>query len=160
MQDGEVRKRYIGLTTTRREHLVVTTKPIPMPSPEAQRYWEGAQVGELWIQRCLTTGKPFFPPRIYSPFTIGGEVEWFQASGNATLYSYVINHRPAPGFEEDAPYAIAVVELEEGPRMMTNIVDIANTPENLLLGMDLRVRFEPRGSQSVPVFGPAETAAS
>jgi hypothetical protein len=85
------------------------------------------------------------------------------ASGRAKLHTYLINHRPAPGFEDDAPYAIAVVELEEGPRMMTNIVGVSNTPENLELDMPLEVRFEPRGDrrdqerggQMVPVFTPA-----
>jgi uncharacterized OB-fold protein len=80
-------------------------------------------------------------------------VEWFTASGRATLYSYVINHRPAPGFEDDAPYAIAVVELDEGPRMMTSIVGLPATPEALQLDMPLQVRFEPRGDVSLPVFG-------
>jgi uncharacterized OB-fold protein len=75
------------------------------------------------------------------------------------MYSYVINHRPVPGFEDDVPYAIAVVELEEGPRLMTNIVGIANTPENLVLDMPLRVRFEARGEQQVPVFAPVEEPA-
>ena len=56
---------------------------------------------------------------------------WVTASGRATLYSYVISHRPAPGFADDAPYAIAVVELEEGPRMMTNLVHVEATPENV-----------------------------
>ena len=81
-------------------------------------------------------------------------VEWFTASGRATLYSYVINHRPARGFEAEAPYAIAVVELAEGPRMMTNIIGIPNTPEDLVLDMELQVEFEQRGDISVPVFGP------
>jgi len=54
----------------------------------------------------------------------------------------MINHRPAPGFEEESPYAIAIVQLEEGPRMMSNIVGIENTPENLILDMPLRVVFE------------------
>ena len=63
----------------------------------------------------------------------------------------MINHRPAPGFEDDAPYAIAVVELEEGPRMMTNIVGIANTPENLVLDMELVVQFAARGEQMAEV---------
>jgi uncharacterized OB-fold protein len=67
----------------------------------------------------------------------------------------VINHRPAPGFEADAPYAIAVVELAEGPRMMSNIVGLPNTPEDLVLDMALEVTFEPRGDISLPVFTPA-----
>jgi hypothetical protein len=65
-----------------------------------------------------------------------------RASGRATLDTYVINQRPAPGFEDRVPYAIAVVKLEEGPRLMTNIVAIENTPENLVLDMPLEVSFE------------------
>jgi uncharacterized OB-fold protein len=133
----------------------VADKPAPKPTPESKPYWDHANEGELWIQKCVTTGKHFFPPRNYSPFTIGGETEWVKVSGKATLYSYIINHRPAPGFQDDAPYAIAVVELEEGPRLMTNIVGIENTPENLVLDMPLEVRFEARGDQQVPVFAPA-----
>jgi uncharacterized OB-fold protein len=63
------------------------------------------------------------------------------------------------GFAEQVPYAIAVVELEEGPRMMTNIVGIENTPENLVLDMELEVEFETRGDQAVPVFHPARTSS-
>jgi hypothetical protein len=66
----------------------------------------------------------------------------------------VISHRAAPWFEDEVPYAIAVVELAEGPRMMSNVVGIANTPEDLVLDMQLEVDFEPRGDVSVPVFRP------
>ena len=83
-------------------------------------------------------------------------MEWFAASGDATLYSYVINHRPAPGFEADGPYAIAVVQLAEGPRLMTNIVGVPPTPEALVLDMPLRVTFEQRGPISLPVFAPVQ----
>ncbi len=63
------------------------------------------------------------------------------------------------GFADQIPYAIAVVELEEGPRMMTNIVGIENTPENLVLDMDLEVEFESRGDQAIPVFHAARSAS-
>jgi len=78
-------------------------------------------------------------------------------SGHATLYSYVINHRPLPGFEP--PYAIAVVTLAEGPRMMTNIVGCPQTPESLELDMPLEVTFQKLDDDiSLPVFKPAEAA--
>jgi uncharacterized OB-fold protein len=137
----------------------VADKPAPKPTPESKPFWDGANSGQLRIQKCVTTGKHFFPPRRYSPFTVGGETEWVDASGRATLYSYVINQRPAPGWENDGPYAIAVVELEEGPRMMANIVGVENTPENLVLDMPLQVQFEARGEQQVPVFAPAAGSA-
>jgi hypothetical protein len=67
----------------------------------------------------------------------------------------VINYVPAPGFESNTPYAIAVVQLAEGPRLMSNIVGIENTPEALELDMELRVDFEQRDAMFVPVFRPA-----
>ena len=133
------------------------SKALPSPTPETQPYWDGAKVGELRIQRCLDEGgKPFFYPRPICPFCGSTNIEWFTASGDATLYSYVINHRAAPGFEDEGPYAIAVVELAEGPRMMTNLVGVPNTPEALVLDMPLQVTFQDRGEIAVPVFTPAE----
>jgi uncharacterized OB-fold protein len=77
-----------------------------------------------------------------------------RASGKATLYSYVIHHRAVPGFTP--PYSIAVVELEEGPRMMTNIVGIEQTPQALQLDMPLEVVFERMSEEiSLPLFRPA-----
>jgi uncharacterized protein len=131
-------------------------KPVPVPTPETQPFWDGCAAGELRIQRCLDCGKPYFYPRPVCPSCGSVNVEWFTASGDATLYSYVINHRPAPGFEDDAPYAIAVVQLAEGPRMMTNIVGVPNTPEDLVLDMPLRVTFEARGDVQLPLFRPAQ----
>ena len=79
----------------------------------------------------------------------------FKASGRATLYSYVIHHRKVPGFTP--PYAIAVVQLAEGPRMMTNIIDSPQTPEALVLDMKLEVVFERLDDNlSLPVFRPAK----
>jgi uncharacterized OB-fold protein len=81
-----------------------------------------------------------------------------RASGRATLYSYVIHHRPVPGFVP--PYSIAVVQLEEGPRMMTNIVGVAQTPEALQLDMPLEVVFERLTDEiSLPLFRPAKGAS-
>ncbi|HEX5290962.1 MAG TPA: Zn-ribbon domain-containing OB-fold protein [Streptosporangiaceae bacterium] len=133
-------------------------KPAPVPTPETQPYWDGCAAGELRLQRCADCSEAFFYPRPVCPACGSARVEWFTASGRATLYSYVINHRPAPGFENDGPYAIAVVQLEEGPRMMTNITGIPSTPEDLVLDMPLQVSFEQRGDISLPVFGPAAGA--
>jgi uncharacterized OB-fold protein len=81
----------------------------------------------------------------------------FAASGRGRLYSYVINQRPHPAF--DGPYAIAVVELEEGPRMMTNIVGCEQTPEALVLDMPLAVSFEVASDDiTLPLFRPADAS--
>ncbi len=129
-----------------------------MPTPETRPFWDGCAVGELALQRCLDCAKAYFYPRPVCPECGSTRVEWFTASGEATLYSYVINHKPAPGFEDDGPYAIAVVQLAEGPRMMTNLVGVPNTPEALVLDMPLRVTFAQRGQVSLPLFTPVGEA--
>ena len=131
------------------------SKPVPQPSPETQPFWDGCAAGELRLQRCQKCQAFYFPPRPFCPSCHSADVEWRKVSGRGTLHTYLINHRPARGFEEDAPYAIAVVQLEEGPRMMSNIVGVENTPENLTLDMALQVTFEPRGDVMLPVFEPA-----
>jgi uncharacterized protein len=113
---------------------------IPKPTPETQHYWDGAQQGELRLQKCDSCHSTYFPPRPFCPECGAREVSVVTASGRATLHSYVINHLPSPGFEP--PFAIAVVELEEGPRLMSNIVDCEQTPEALQLDMPLEVTFE------------------
>jgi len=107
------------------------------------------------VNACPQCHQPRRPHRV-CPHCGSFNVEWFTASGDATLYSYVINHRPAPGFEDEAPYAIAVVQLAEGPRMMTSIRGVPATPEALVLDMPLRVAFEERGDVWLPVFTPEE----
>lgn len=128
-------------------------RPRPRPTPETRHYWEGTRSGELRIQRCRDCENIYFPPRPFCPACHSGEIEVVPASGRATLHSYVISHRPAPGFTP--PYAIAVVELEEGPRLMTNIVGCPQTPEALVLDMPLEVTFEKLDDEiTLPLFRP------
>jgi len=115
------------------------SRPLPVPTPETQPYWDGTKAGELRLQRCNACAHVYFPPRPFCPKCASREVSWFRASGRGALYSYVIHHRPVPGFTP--PYSIAVVELEEGPRLMTNIVECPQTPEALRLDMPVEVVF-------------------
>jgi uncharacterized OB-fold protein len=128
----------------------------PIPTPETQHFWDGTKAGELRLQRCDACDHVYFPPRPFCPSCASRKVSVFPASGKATLYSYVINHRPAaPGFTP--PYAIAVVTLEEGPRMMANILDCPQTPEALVLDMPLKVKFEKLDDAiTLPQFVPAK----
>ncbi len=131
-------------------------RPLPKPTPETQHFWEGAKAGELKLQSCNECAKTYFPPRPFCPGCGSRDVKVVDASGKAKLHSYVIHARPAPGF--DPPYAIAVVELAEGPRMMTNIVGCPQTPEALQLDMDLEVTFVKQTDDiSLPMFKPAGT---
>src|SRR6201992_1191499 len=135
------------------------TRARPKPTPETQHFWDGPQAGELRLQRFDACANVYFPPRPFCPACASRKVSVFKASGKGKLYSYVIHHRPVPGFTP--PYAIAVVELDEGPRMMSNIVDCPQTPEALELDMKLEVAFEKLDDTiTLPLFRPAKGEAS
>lgn len=131
-------------------------KPLPRPTPETQPYWDGCKRHELLLPRCLDCGRFHFYPRALCPHCWSRNLEWVKATGRGKLYSYVINHRPAPGFEQDAPYVIAVVELDEGVRLMSNIVGVEPDPAKLPLDMPLEAVFEDVSPEvSLPKFRPA-----
>jgi hypothetical protein len=128
---------------------------LPQPTPETQHFWDGCKEGELRLQRCVECSKSYFPPRPFCPVCGSRKVESYKASGKAVLWSYVINHRPRPDIGKD-PHSIAVVQLEEGPRMMTNIVGCPQTPEALKLDMPVEVTFETFGEIALPFFQPSK----
>jgi uncharacterized OB-fold protein len=129
-------------------------KLVPEATPETQAYWDACREGVLKLQWCGSCTGAYFPPSPYCPRCLSDDVEWRAASGRGRLHTYVIAQRPAPGYEDEVPYAIAIVELDEGPRMMSNIVGIPSTPEHLVLDMALQVEFEARGDMRLPVFRP------
>src|SRR3954471_8253816 len=95
-------------------------KMLPQPTPETAPFWEGCKAHELRLQFCTDCSKFFFYPRALCPTCWGTNLEWRRVSGKGTLTTYVLSARPAPGFENELPYAIAVVTLDEGPHLMTN----------------------------------------
>lgn len=136
-------------------------KFLPDPTPETAPYWEGAKAHELRIQFCTECQKHFFYPRIFCPTCLSDAVEWRTVSGKGTLLTYVLAARPAPGFENELPYAIAIVKLAEGPHLMTNIVNTELTPANLPAGMAVEVVFEDINDKiTLPKFQPAGAGRS
>jgi uncharacterized protein len=129
-------------------------RPLPQPTPETQHYWDGTKAGEIRLQKCDGCKHTYFPPRPFCPKCASRSVTVFKASGKGKLFSYVIPAKPAPGL--DAPYSIAVVELAEGPRLMTNIVGCPQTPEALQLDMPVEVTFEKQTDAiTLALFKPA-----
>lgn len=131
--------------------MVTMALPRLMPAPEIDPvnapFFAAAREGRLLIGRCRDTGRAFFYPRGVSPFTLSNNVELIEASGRGVIYSVTVM-RGKP------PYALAYVELEEGPRMMTNIVEC--DLDALCIGQPVTLRFVPSESgQPVPVFIPA-----
>jgi uncharacterized OB-fold protein len=130
-------------------------KAVPVPIPATLPFWEGTRAGELRLQRCDSCGSHILYPRPRCPECGADALSWVRATGHARLYSYVISHLAAPGWVGEVPYVIAVVELEEGPRMMSNLLGVPPDPHSLPLDMPLEVVFEARGEIMLPLFKPA-----
>jgi uncharacterized OB-fold protein len=117
------------------------TKPLPEPTAVTRPFWEAAREHRLLIQRSKKSGRHVFYPRAVSPFGPDDELEWVEATGRGTVYSYTVARRPtAPQWANDAPYVIAIVELEEGVHLTTNIVGCE--PGAVRVGMPVVVAFD------------------
>ena len=129
-------------------------KPLPAVTEDGAPYWEAAKEGRLVTQKCTACGHLRFPPSILCPKCLSEETAWVQLSGRATIYSFIIVHRPQhPAFFADAPYNVAIVELEEGLRTHASIVDCTN--EELRVGMPLEVVFDRVNDEvTLPRFRP------
>jgi uncharacterized OB-fold protein len=131
------------------------TRPIPRPSPISAPYWEAAGRHEITIQRCASCKRHVFYPRLNCPHCGSRDLAWVKASGRGTVYTYTVARRPThPAFAGQTPYVIAIVELEEGPRMTTNIVGC--DPDSVRIGMPVEAAFEDVGPDAtLVVFRPA-----
>lgn len=131
----------------------------PVPTPETQPFWDGVAAEQLHIMRCTACEAAYFPPTPVCPECSSQAVEWFEASGRATLYSYVIQERPMAQWGTEGPRSVAIVELAEGPRLVSSVVGCPQTPEALVLDMALEAVFVPFDDITVLCFSPAEVAS-
>jgi len=116
------------------------TKPLPEPNAVSQPFWDAAKEHRLVLQRSKKTGRYVYYPRAVSPFGANDELTWTAVSGRGTVYSYTVARRPtAPQWAEDVPYVIAIVRLEEGPHLTTNIVGCG--PDSVRIGMQVVAEF-------------------
>lgn len=134
-------------------------KPLPRIDEESRPWWEALARRELYVQRCRACGTTRLPPRALCPACLSSDTEWVRASGAGTVYSFTVTHQnQAPGFREELPYVLAVVELAEGPRMMTNVVGCA--PDDVRIGMAVEVVFDDVApGVTLPRFRPASRSA-
>jgi uncharacterized OB-fold protein len=131
------------------------TKPIPVPDAISAPFFDGAREGKLMLQHCTACNAWSFPVRERCPHCFAAKLEWRPASGRGSLYTFTIMHQVMnPGFASSVPYNVAQVDLEEGVRMVSNVVGIGNA--DLRPGMKLEVVFEDVGENvSIPKFRPA-----
>jgi len=126
---------------------------LPIPTADSEEYWKGTRDGYICVPVCTKCGEYNWFPRAMCRNCSGVELYWHQLSGNATLYSFTIVEQRS-GDNVDHRYILALVDLAEGVRMMTHIVDVDF--DTVRIGMNLRVRFEKVSDEiSLPVFAPA-----
>lgn len=114
---------------------------LPHPSPESQPFWDGCARHELLIQRCRANGHFWFPPSNLCQRCWSTDFAWTPVSGQGELFSFTVYRRAyAPELADQLPYAVGIVQLAEGPRLITNIVGCA--PEDIRVGTPVEVVFE------------------
>lgn len=119
---------------------------------DSRPYWEGLAQGELRIQRCKTCKKAVFYPRAICPHCHSDQLEWIVASGKGTIYTYTVAHQAFGQFAADVPFVVALIELEEGVRMMSRIIDAPR--DRVTIGAMVQVTFAGMGGEdlTLPYF--------
>jgi uncharacterized OB-fold protein len=131
----------------------VTSRPLPDPSALTQPFWAAAKERELRIQRCHACDTHLFYPRYLCTACGSDDLRWCLVSGRATVFTFTVARRPThPALADRVPYVIAVVELEEGPKLTTNLVDI--DPEDVAIGLSVQATFEDVDDVTLVQFRP------
>ncbi len=133
---------------------------LPKPTPETKPFWDALHDKRFELPWCTDCSKAHFYPRLLCPHCGSESIEWRAASGRGTVHTFVINHKAARGYEDKAPYVIAVIELEEGPRMLSTLVMQATpTPQNVGIGMPVMLEHDEVTPQvTLPRFRPVGVA--
>jgi uncharacterized protein len=119
----------------------VRPKPLPVVTEENRPFWEGCQQGKLLLQYCTQCHRHQFYPRLYCMQCCSNALRWVEASGQGVIYSYtIIYQNKFPEFVNDTPFNVVIVQLEEGPRMLSNIVGI--DPTDLRADLPVTVVFD------------------
>ena len=136
--------------------MVEVKKPVPEIDDESRPFFEAAKEGRLSIQKCSSCGTFRFPPRLRCPSCLSTDTQWTDVSGRGNVFTFGIWHQVFhPAFADEAPYNVAVVELEEGPHMVTSIVDCPN--DSLRIGMPVQVVYtEPVDGVVLAKFKPVQ----
>ncbi|MDE2836258.1 MAG: Zn-ribbon domain-containing OB-fold protein [Chloroflexota bacterium] len=116
-------------------------KPVPAPSTSTRFFWEGCRAHQLVLQRCSSCDAFRFPPSVICPECLSTDWEVAPLSGRGTVHTFGVYHRLYhKAFEPELPYVVGIIELEEGPRLLSNVVGCR--PEDVYCGMSVRVVFE------------------
>lgn len=124
-------------------------KPTPRPNADTKPFWEACNDGKLLFQRCNSCGEPQFYPRAVCTKCESRDLAWQESDGRGTVHTFTIVQRaPSAAFKADGPYVLALIDLDEGFRMMVNIVDC--DPGAVSIGAPVEIAFEDRSGQAIP----------
>ncbi len=125
--------------------------PLPVANADSATYWQSAKEGKLVLRRCKSCGETHFMPRYLCPVCWSTDLEWIEAVGKGTVHSFTIIRRASsPAFAGLTPYVVALIDLAEGPRMMSNIV--GDHALDVEIGDGVTLRFEDREGSKLPQF--------
>lgn len=130
-------------------------KPLPRPNADTRPFWEGCREHVLKIQKCKNCGTLRWPPAFICPNCLSSDKEWIAACGRGRVYTFAVYHvAPYPGFKSELPYVVAIVALEEGPHMMSDIIGC--DPREVYCEMPVKVAWDDVSEEfSIPGFRPA-----
>lgn len=130
----------------------MSTEPQPQVDPDSAPYWAALKDNRLILKNCLSCGLSHFYPRSICPHCHSDNLDWIESPGVGEIYSFTIARRPAgPHFTEKVPYCIAIVQLNEGPRLMTHL--ITKYPDDIRIGLNVKVHFDRMYTDfTMPVF--------
>jgi uncharacterized OB-fold protein len=131
-------------------------RPLPNSQPEWDYYWQKTKAHELWLMRCDDCNRHYFYPRAICPNCFSRNTRWARSSGKGTLHAFSIVHRgPTPAFADHVPYVACIVELEDGARFPSNLVEVEPDPAKIKVGMPLEVIFDDvTDTVTLPKFRP------
>lgn len=143
------------------EVLEESVLPVPVPerNPDTERFWAAADDGEFLIRRCHSCGEAIWYPRPICPSCHSTDTDWEAGSGRGTIYSFSVVRRAGGKWRDVTPYVVAYIELEEGPRVMSNVVDC--DVDSIEIGDAVEVAFfDTGGGSALPRFRPAPDSAA
>jgi uncharacterized protein len=134
-------------------------KPLPMPDPVTRPFWDSLKAHGLRLQRCGGCGCFVYYPRPLCPSCLSDDLVWTAVSGRGVVHAFTIPHRhPSPEFRAETPYVVALIELEEGAWMLSNLVEIPPTPEAVRVGLPVEIVYDDVSDEiTLPRFRPRQT---
>jgi uncharacterized protein len=131
-------------------------KPLPVVDPVTAPFWESVKAHAMQLQRCNGCGRFIFYPRGVCPHCFSDDLAWQPVAGTGAVHAFTIVHRhPSPAFNDEAPYVVALIELDEGVRMLSNLVDIEPDPASVKVGLPVEVVYDDATDEvTLPKFRP------